>query len=57
MEFNKGVSNKGVSGEIRFLYLTSLMSGPRDGVMQSKRACGHIDGLIRRSKELGQHGE
>jgi 3-oxoacyl-[acyl-carrier protein] reductase len=39
--------NKDVSGEVRSLYFDiSDERAARDGVMQIKRACGHIDGLV-----------
>lgn len=39
--------NNGVSGEVRSLYFDiSDERAARDGVMQIKRACGHIDGLV-----------
>lgn len=39
--------NKGVKGEIRSLYFDiSDERAARDGVMQIKRSCGHIDGLV-----------
>lgn len=39
--------NKDVKGEVRSLYFDiSDERAARDGVMQVKRACGHIDGLV-----------
>ena len=39
--------NNGVSGEVRPLYFDiSDERATRDGIMQIKRACGHIDGLV-----------
>lgn len=39
--------NNGVSGEVRSLYFDiSDERAARDGVMQIKKACGHIDGLV-----------
>lgn len=42
-----GKFNKDVRGEVRSLYFDiSDERASRDGVMQIKRACGHIDGLV-----------
>lgn len=42
-----GEFNKGVSGEIRSLYFDiSDEKAAKDAVMQIKRECGHIDGLV-----------
>lgn len=39
--------NKGISGEVRSLYFDiSDEKAAKDGIMQVKRACGHIDGLV-----------
>ena len=39
--------NRGVSGEVRSIYFDiSDEKAVKDGVMQIKRACGHIDGLV-----------
>ena len=42
-----GEFNQGVKGEVRSLYFDiSSEKAVKDGVMQIKKACGHIDGLV-----------